>query len=57
MDEKQLQKLIRKNVQAVEKAKQQKPKKHYDPTLSHTTTDDDDLERKDFFDQMKKREF
>ena len=57
MDEKQLAKLIKKNVEAVEKAKKQKQTRTYDPTLTRKPLDDDDLERQDFFDQMKKREF
>lgn len=56
MDEKQLAKLIKKNVEAVERAKKV-PKKTYDPTLTRKDLDEDDMERQDFFDQMKKREF
>ena len=57
MDEKQLAKLIKKNVDAVEKARKNKAQRTYDETLTQKPLDDDDLERKDFFDQMKKREF
>ena len=58
MDEKQLAKLVRKTV-----AKANQPKRNqnktYDPTLDVTRRpqDDKDLERNEFFDQMKKREF
>ena len=57
MDEKQLQKLIRKNSEKAEKAKKRPPAKTYDPTLTRKETDDKDLERNEFFDEMKRREF
>ena len=57
MDEKQLQKLIRKNSENAEKARKRPPAKNYDPTLTRKEVEDSDLERSDFFDQMKKREF
>ena len=58
MDEKQLAKLIKKNSEQAEKAKKRPPARNYDPTLTRKETDDDtDLERKDFFDEMKRREF
>lgn len=57
MDEKQLQKLIRKNSENAEKARKRPPAKNYDPTLTRDEAKDEDLERSDFFDQMKKREF
>lgn len=57
MDDKQLQKLIRKNVEKVEKAQKQKQERNYDSTLPRRQTTDDDLERQDFFDEMKRREF
>ena len=58
MDEKQLAKLVKKTV-----AKASKPKapqrKTYDSTLDVTRrpASDQDQERQEFFDQMKKREF
>lgn len=54
-DDEKLAKLIRKNVAKVEKAKP-KARKRYDPTLPAETTDDD-IERREFFKEMKKREF
>ena len=57
MDEKQLAKLIRKNSEKAEKAKKRPPAKTYDPTLTRKETDDKDLERNEFFDEMKRREF
>ena len=59
MDEKQLAKLIKKNIAKAEKTNQNKQRKTYDKTLDVTRgpQTDEDLERKDFFDQMKKREF
>jgi hypothetical protein len=58
MDEKQLAKLIKKNIAKAEKPKNQ-PRKTYDPTLDITRRQetDADQERNEFFDQMKKREF
>ena len=58
MDDKQLAALVRKNM-----AKASRPKtdvrKKYDATLDATQTPetDADLDRKDFFSEMKKREF
>lgn len=57
MDEKQLQKLIRKNSENAERARKRPSAKNYDPTLTRKEAEDEDLERSDFFDQMKKREF
>ena len=58
MDERQLAKLIKKTVAKAEKPKKQ-PQKTYDSTLDITRRPetDADQERKEFFDQMKKREF
>lgn len=62
MNDKQLAKLIKKNVAKVEQS-QAKKTKHYDPTLAATqrpsTQDDDstDVERTAFFKEMKRREF
>lgn len=58
MDEKQLAKLIKKNTAHVERAQQQKSKaKQYDSTLHRKETEDTDVEREQFFDEMKRREF
>jgi hypothetical protein len=62
VDDKQLAKLIRKNVAKVEKAATAKQKRTYDPTLAATrgtTADDSDteVERTQFFKEMKRREF
>jgi hypothetical protein len=62
MKDKQLAKLIKKNVAKVEKA-QTKKSKIYDPTLKATQrpdaeqSDADDVERTAFFKEMKRREF
>ena len=53
-EDERMAKLIKKNVAKAAKAK---PKaRRYDRTLPHETTDDD-IERRDFFSEMKKREF
>lgn len=58
MDEKQLAKLIKKNIEAAERARKKRPApRAYDSTLTRPETDDTDLEREQFFDEMKKREF
>jgi hypothetical protein len=54
-DEEKLAALIKKNVAKAAAAKQ-KVKRNYDSTLKSETTDQD-LERRDFFSEMKKREF
>jgi hypothetical protein len=54
-DEQKLAALIKKNVAKAEAAKQ-KVKRNYDSTLRSDTTDED-IERRDFFSEMKKREF
>jgi hypothetical protein len=54
-DEQKLAALIKKNVAKAEAAKQ-KIKRNYDSTLRSETTDED-IERRDFFSEMKKREF
>lgn len=56
MDDKQLQKLIKKNMERADKASK-KSSKTYDSTLKRPDTDDSDLEREQFFDEMKRREF
>lgn len=54
-EEERLAKLIRKNVAKAEKAKP-KARRRYDTTLPPETSDDD-IERREFFKEMKKREF
>jgi hypothetical protein len=58
MNEKQLAKLIRKTTQKAAAAKA-KPRRAYDATLEVTKAPetDEDIERADFFAEMKKREF
>ena len=54
-EEQKLAALVRKNVAKTAQAKR-KVQRSYDPTLPPETTDAD-LERRDFFSEMKKREF
>lgn len=54
-EDEKLAKLIKKNMAKAAKAKP-KARRRYDPTLPPDTTDDD-IERRDFFSEMKKREF
>jgi hypothetical protein len=54
-EDEKMAKLIKKNVAKAAKAKP-KTRRQYDTTLPPETTDDD-LERRDFFSEMKKREF
>lgn len=58
-DEAKLAKLIRKNMEKAEKAKAGSPEKRrkYDPTLPPEGEGDNDSERRNFFSEMKKREF
>jgi hypothetical protein len=55
-DDAKLAALIRKNAAKAEKAKKQKATRHFDDTLPPETTPED-LERREFFQDMKKREF
>lgn len=57
MDDKQLQKLIKKNMERAEKTSKGKSSKKYDSTLTRPDTEDSDIEREQFFDEMKRREF
>jgi hypothetical protein len=57
MDEKQLAKLIRKNVEKAEKLSKGRSGKNYDSTLPQKPEDDNDLDREHFFKEMKRREF
>ena len=54
-DDQKLAALIRKNAAKAAKMKRTAPRK-YDATLPPESTDED-LERRDFFSEMKKREF
>ena len=54
-DDEKLAKLIKKNMAKAAKAKP-KTRKRYDTTLPPDPSDDD-IERRDFFSEMKKREF
>ena len=56
-DEQKLAALVRKNAAKAAKAKSKSNlRRQYDHTLPPETTDED-LERRDFFSEMKKREF
>jgi len=54
-DDERMAKLIKKNIAKAAKSKP-KARMRYDPTLPPETSDDD-IERRDFFSEMKKREF
>ncbi len=54
-DDEKLAALVRKNAAKAARAKR-KAKRQYDNTLPPETTDED-LDRRDFFSEMKKREF
>ena len=54
-EDEKMAKLIKKNMAKAEKAKP-KARRRYDTTLPPETTDDD-IERREFFKEMKKREF
>jgi hypothetical protein len=54
-DEERLAKLVRKTAAKAAAAKKKSPRR-YDPTLGPDLTDED-IERRDFFSEMKKREF
>jgi hypothetical protein len=54
-DEEKMAALVRKNAAKAAKAKR-KVKRQYDSTLPAETTEED-LERRDFFSEMKKRDF
>ena len=58
MDDKQLAKLIKKNVEKAEKLAKARTGKKYDSTLPPPSSDEEvDAERDAFFKEMKKREF
>ena len=55
-DEQQMAKLVKKIAAQAAQKQKKNPRRQYDPTLPPETTDAD-LERQDFFKEMKKREF
>ena len=58
MDDKQLAKLIRKNMEkAAANSSRLRPKKSYDPTAPDRDEDEAGAERTQLFKDMKKREF
>ena len=57
MDEKQLQKLIRKNAAKAEKLAKARDGRKFDKTLPPPQDEDADVERDAFFKEMKRREF
>ena len=57
MDEKQLQKLIRKNAAKAAKLAKARDGRQFDKTLQPAQDEDQDIERSQFFKEMKKREF
>lgn len=56
-DEQKLAALIKKNMAKAEKPKGVQKRRQYDPTLRPEADDDNDSERRNFFSEMKKREF
>ena len=57
MDEKQLQKLIKKNAAKAAKLSKARDGRQFDKTLPPPRDEDTDIERTHFFKEMKKREF
>jgi hypothetical protein len=57
MDEKQLQKLIRKNAAKAAKLAKARDGRQFDKTLPPPRDDEQDIERSAFFKEMKRREF
>ena len=57
MDEKQLQKLIKKNAAKAAKLAKARDGRQFDKTLPKAQDEDTDIERTHFFKEMKKREF
>lgn len=55
MDEKKLQALAKKNAAKVTQPKANKTRRKFDDTLQNEN--EEDLDRRDFFSEMKKREF
>ena len=57
MDEKQLQKLIKKNAAKAAKLAKARDGRKFDKTLPPPRDEDSDVERAHFFKEMKRREF
>jgi hypothetical protein len=57
MDDKQLQKLIRKNAEKAARLAKARDGRQFDKTLPPPRDEDHDVERAHFFKEMKKREF
>ena len=57
MNEKQLAKLIKQNAAKAAKPSRLRPARAYDATLPQREEDDAEVERKQMFKEMKKREF
>ena len=57
MDDKQLAKLIKKNMEKAANPSRLRPKKSYDPTAPDRDEDEAAAERSQLFKEMKKREF
>lgn len=57
MDEKQLQKLIRKNSAKAAKLAKARDGRQFDKTLPPKADEEQDIERSHFFKEMKRREF
>ena len=57
MDDKQLAKLVRQNAAKAEKLAKARQSRRYDKTLPPPSDDETDLEREQFFKEMRRREF
>ena len=57
MDEKQLAKLVRQNAARAEKLAKARTSRKFDKTLPPSRDEDTDIEREQFFKEMRKREF
>jgi hypothetical protein len=57
MDDKQLAKLVRQNAAKAQKLAKARQSRRYDKTLPPASDDETDLEREQFFKEMRRREF
>jgi hypothetical protein len=57
MDDKQLAKLVRQNAAKAQKLAKARQSRRYDKTLPPPSDDESDLEREQFFKEMRRREF